>query len=89
MKAKTLFVLAGVSAPLILTGSVSAGFVGIKVVGKETGFIPGVGELFVCNVYAVFDRPDDEMITVFGTAANPLNIFVKQGKWYQDPEGRW
>ncbi len=87
MKAKTLSVLAGVTAPLILTGSVSAGFVGLKVVGKETGFIPGVGELFVCNVYAVFDRPDDEMIAVAGTAVNPLNIFVKQGKFYQDPEG--
>ena len=87
MKAKTLSVLAGVSAPLILTGSASAGFVGIKSVVKETGFIPGVGELFVCNVYAVFDRPDDEMIAVAGNANNPLNIFVKQGKWYQDPEG--
>ena len=87
MKAKTLSVLAGVSAPLILTGSVSAGFVGIKVVGKETGFIPGVGELFVCNVYAVFDRPDDEMVAVAATVNNPLNIFVKQGKFYQDPEG--
>ena len=87
MKAKTVLLLAGVSAPLILTGSVSAGFVGLKVVGKETGFIPGVGELFVCNVYAVFDRPDDELFVVFGTNSDPMNIFVKQGKWYQDPEG--
>ncbi len=87
MKAKTLSVLAGVTAPLILSGSVSAGFVGVKSVGKETGFIPGIGELFVCNVYAVFDRPDDEMVAVAGTSVNPLNIFVKQGKWYQDPEG--
>ncbi len=87
MKAKTLSVLAGVSAPLILTGSASAGFVGIKSVVKETGFIPGVGELFVCNVYATFDRPDDEMIAVAGIVSNPLNIFVKQGKWYQDPQG--
>ncbi len=87
MKAKTLSVLAGVTAPLILTGSVSAGFVGLKSVVKETGFIPGIGELFVCNVYAVFDRPDDEMIAVAGTFNNPLNIFVKQGKFYQDPEG--
>ena len=87
MKAKTLSVLAGVTAPLILTGSASAGFVGLKVVGKETGFIPGVGELFVCNVYAVFDNPNDEMVQVAGTIQNPLNIFVKQGKFYQDPEG--
>ena len=87
MKAKTLSVLAGASAPLILTGSASAGFVGLKTVSKETGFIPGVGELFVCNVYAVFDRPDDEMIAVAGTSSHLLNIFVKQGKFYQDPEG--
>ena len=87
MKAKTLSVLAGVTAPLILTGSVSAGFVGLKVVGKETGFIPGIGELFVCNVYAVFDRPDDEMIQVAGTNNTPMVIFVKNGKFYQDPQG--
>ena len=84
MKAKTLSVLAGVTAPLILTGSVSAGFVGIKVVQKTDAQAFG---LFVCNVYAVFDRPDDEMVVVAGTPNNPLNIFVKQGKFYQDPEG--
>ena len=53
MKAKTLLVLAGLSVPLILTGSVSAGFVGIKVVQKTEAQALG---LFVCNVYAVFDR---------------------------------
>ena len=84
MKAKTLLVLAGVTAPLILTGSVSAGFVGIKVVQKLDGQAAG---LFVCNVYAVFDRPDDEMSAVAGTPNNPLNIFVKQGKFYQNPLG--
>ncbi len=84
MKAKTLSVLAGECAPLILTGPTSAGFVGIKVVQKTEAQALG---LFVCNVYAVFDRPDDEMINVFGSNTNPLNIFVKQGKFYQDPEG--
>ncbi len=84
MKAKTLSVLAGVSAPLILSGSVSAGFVGIKVVQKTDAQAFG---LFVCNVYAVFDRPDDEMRAVVGTYDNPLDIFVKQGKFYQDPQG--
>ncbi len=85
MKAKTLSVLAGVSAPLILTGSVSGGFVGIKVVSKTDAQVLG---LFVCNVYAVFDRPDDEMVSVSGSNLNPMNIFVKQGKFYQDPQGR-
>ena len=82
MRAKTISVLAGVTAPLVLTGSVSAGFVGIKVVSK-----PNDVGLFVCNVYAVFDRPDDEFFKVGGTPQNPMNIFVKQGKFYQDPQG--
>ncbi len=84
MKAKTLSVLAGVSLPLILTGSASAGFVGIKVVQKTDAQAFG---LFVCNVYAVFDRPDDEFIAVAGDQVTALNIFVKQGKFYQDPQG--
>ncbi len=84
MKARKLAVLAAVGAPLILAGSASAGFVGIKVVQKTEAQKLG---LFVCNVYAVFDRPDDEMIAVAGTAVNPLLIFVKQGKFYQDPQG--
>ena len=37
MKTRTLSVLAGVGAPLILTGSSDAGFVGIKVTGRCTG----------------------------------------------------
>ena len=83
MKAKTISVLAGVSAPLILGGIASAGFVGVKTVLKA----PNPYGLFVCNVYAVFDRPDDEMIAVAGTPNQPLNIFVKQGKFFQDPRG--
>ncbi len=72
----------------VLTAPTFAGFVGLKTVTKETGIIPGLGELFVCNVYAVFDRPDDEVVAVAGVnLGHPLNIFVKQGKFYQDPEG--
>ena len=87
MKAKTLSVLAGVSAPLILTGAASAGFVGISVVLKEGGLTHG---LAVWNVYAVFDRPDDEMFAVFGTPSNPLSIraFGFGGGYYQDPQGQ-
>jgi hypothetical protein len=84
MKTKSLAVLAGVGAPLILTAAASAGFVGIKAVTKVEAQSLG---LFVCNIYAVFDRPDDEMIAVAGTSNSPLNIFAKAGNFYQDPQG--
>ncbi len=74
----------GVGAPLILTGSAPAGFVGIKVVQKTEGLAFG---LFVCNVYAVFDRPDDEFYKVGGTPDQPLNIFVLDGDFFQHPQG--
>ncbi len=84
MKMRGLSVLAGVAAPLILTGTASAGFTGVKVVGKEA---PGTG-LFVCNVYATFDRPDDEMIAIAGTFdGQPLSIGVVGGQFYQDGQG--
>ncbi len=35
MKAKTLCLLAGITTPLILTGSVQAGFLGIKRIGEH------------------------------------------------------
>ena len=84
MRKMTRLVLGGVSAPLILTGSASAGFVGIKVVQKTDAQALG---LFVCNVYAVFDRPEDQLIAVAGTPNNPLSIFVKQGKFFQHAQG--
>ena len=84
MKARKLAVLAAVGAPMILAGPASAGFVGLKVTTKVVAQELG---LFVCNVYAVFDRPDDEMIAVAGTPLNPLNIFVKQGKFLCDDLG--
>lgn len=75
MKMKTLSVLAGVGAPLIATATASAGFVGIKVVGKENTF-----GLIVCNVYAEFDRPgEDLMQAVAGTAGAPMLIQVEGG----------
>ncbi len=81
MKAKTLSVLAGVTAPLILSGSTDAGFVGIKTTVKPNEF-----GLFVVNVYATFDRPgEDLMIAVAGTPDNPLSIRVKEGMFFQHP----
>ncbi len=85
MKAK-MAGLAGIGAPLILTGSAPAGFVGVTTVHKVV--LPHYApDLYVCNVYAVFDRPDDEMVAVAGTPDHPLNIFVKDGTFYQNAQG--
>jgi len=75
MKMKTLSVLAGVGAPLIATVSASAGFLGIKVVSKPNQF-----GLIVCNVYAQFDRPGQDLFNkVAGTAGAPMLIQVLGG----------
>ncbi len=79
MKLKSLSILAGVGAPLILSGSADAGFLGIEVESKENEF-----GLFVCNVFAVFDRPgEDFMLAVAGTPDAPLDIRVTGGTFYQ------
>ncbi len=79
MKANTLRILAGVTAPLILTGSVQAGFLGIKVVSKPDQF-----GLLVCNVYAEFDRPGQDFFTkVAGTMSAPLMMASRtDSKWW-------
>lgn len=84
MKARSVAALGGIGAPLILTATASAGFTGIKVVQKVEAQAFG---LFVCNVYATFDRPDDEMIAVAGSVHNPLIIFAKNGVFFQHPQG--
>ncbi len=84
MRTKSSAVLAGVGAPLILTVAAPAAFTGVKVVQKDEAQAFG---LFVCNVYAVFDQPGDEMISAAGTPDRPLNIFVKNGVFYQHPLG--
>ncbi len=57
MKTTTLSVLAGLGT-LILAPWASAGFIGIKVVGKDTGdqsdWLDPTLRLFVCNLYATF-----------------------------------
>ena len=81
MKVRTLSVLAGVSAPLILTGSSDAGFVGIKVTGKPNPF-----GILVCNVYAIFDRPgEDRMESISSTSNTPMLIQVHNGTFYNTP----
>ncbi len=81
MKVRTLSMLAGVSAPLILTGSSDAGFVGIKATSKPNDF-----GLLVVNVYAIFDRPgQDQMEVIGGTPNTPLLIEVHNGTFYNTP----
>ncbi len=83
MKANTLRMLVGVAAPLILTGSVQAGFLGIKVVSKPNEF-----GLLVCNVYAEFDRPGQDFFkAVAGTLNSPLLIEVLGGTFYNHAFG--
>ncbi len=83
MKVRTLSVLAGVSAPLILAGPSEAGFVGIQVVGKPNPF-----GFLVVNVYAIFDRPgQDRMNVVAGTPNAPLRIEVHNGTFYNNEFG--
>ncbi len=84
MKIMTLTLLSGLGAALVSSSPASAAFVGLKAVSKP---VPaGVG-LYVCNVYAVFDRPDDFLVAVAGTPDSPLDIHVIGGKFYQDPQG--
>ncbi len=84
MKLSSRSVLAVVGVPIILAGSAQAGFLGVTVVAKEA---PGTG-LIVCNVYAVFDRPNDEFIAVAGTfEGQALSIEVVGGQFYQDAQG--
>ena len=83
MKIKTLAVLAGVGAPLILSGSVSGEFVGITTTSKPNPF-----GLLVVNVYANFDSPgEDHMVGVAGTPLSPLHIWVEGGVFYNHPFG--
>ncbi len=84
MKVTTLSLLAGAGGALILTGTAPAEFAGVKVVQKPGGLEHG---LVTLNVYAVFDRPDDEFIAVAGTPDNPLSIRVFGGDFFQHPQG--
>ena len=83
MNARTYAIAVGVGAPLILAGSIHAGFTGISAVSKPNPF-----GLSVVNLYAEFDRPgEDLMLAVAGTQGNPLFIEVVGGTFYQHPVG--
>ena len=78
MKARTLAVAAGLSAPLILGGSALAGFIGIETTSKPNEF-----GILTVNVYAVFDRPGEDLMSfVGGSELTPLHIEVIGGTFY-------
>ncbi len=83
MKMKELSILAGLSAPLILSGLASGGFVGVECTAKPNPF-----GLLVVNVYAEFDRPgEDFMLAVAGTEFAPMLIEVIGGTFYNHALG--
>ena len=83
MKVTTLRMIVGLTTPLILAGSVQAGFTGISTVSK-----PNPWGILTVNVYAEFDRPgEDHMLGVAGTPNAPLRIEVIGGTFYQHAFG--
>jgi hypothetical protein len=83
MKTRTLSLLEGAGAVLILGGQAGAGFTGVEVVSKPNPF-----GLLVCNVFALFDRPGQDLfLSVAGTPAFLVNIQVIGGTFYQHPMG--
>jgi MYXO-CTERM domain-containing protein len=88
MKTKSLLLLAGAGAPLILSSAASADFVGLKIV-KKGGFEQWTSS--VSNLYAIFSDDDGDGIgdgAVIGVAGLPgqeLNISMREGTFYQNP----
>ncbi len=84
MKVKTVAMLAGLSAPLILCGPTSGGFLGI-----DTCIKPNPSGLLTVNVYAAFDRPGEDMIQTLSGTANALMLIQVHGggTFYNHPLG--
>lgn len=83
MKARTLKLLAGLGSPLIVAGSASAGFVGLKNEFVQTPF--GID---VMRVYAVFDNPgQDHLLAVAGIPGSPMRIRMLNSTFYQHAFG--
>lgn len=88
MKARTLSLMAGLGGSLLLGTAAQAAFTGITVEARS-GVTVGSGpndagvEVFVCNVYANFDNPNDQVTAVAGTPDSPLNISVVGGTFWQ------
>ncbi len=76
-------ILAGLGGSLILTGSATADYTGLKVVMKPNEF-----GIFVANVYATFTGDAGDFISaVAGTPIYPMRVTINKGTFYQHPEG--
>lgn len=85
MKVKSVAMVAGVGASLLLAGQASAEYLGITwekdpfalngVTPLDT--LPGYAGQSVYNVYALFDNPLDQAVGVVGTPTNPFSVFVQ------------
>lgn len=82
MKTRLLTLLCGVTGSLIACGSASAAYVGLVVINQPNEF-----GILACNVYAVFDNPNDHLLAVAGTRTAPL-LVEAPGSFYQHPFGR-
>ncbi len=83
MRTSTFSLLHGAAAVLIAGGQACGGFVGVEVVSKPNTF-----GLLVCNVFAVFDQPGQDLfLAVGGKPTQPVDIRVIGGTFYQHPLG--
>ena len=83
MKIRRRALLAAGAAPLILSGATHGDFVGLVVESKPNDF-----GLLVCNVYAEFDTPGENLL--FAVGGGPPFVSIVQvigGTFFQHPFG--
>ncbi len=78
MTSRTLRLLCGATAPLILPATAQSGFVGLTTTHMSATVYETV------NLYAVFDRPGEDLfLAAAGTPGIPMNIEVIGGTFMQ------
>ena len=82
MKTRTLNLLWGLGACLLLAGPAPAAFTGISVDTQPNEF-----GILTYRVYAEFTDPDDRLHSVYGTPEAPLEIEVVGGVFFQHAFG--
>ncbi len=82
MKTRTLNLLWGLGACLLLAGPAPAAFTGISVDTQPNEF-----GILTCRVYAEFTNPDDRLLSVYGTPEAPVEIEVVGGVFFQHALG--